>query len=51
MQIYICSNQFQLSVAFHIETSHLIYHANQVTGFYMECNTGLKWVKQFLNCK
>ena len=26
-------NPFQPGVAFHIETSHLIYNANQVTGF------------------
>ena len=37
-------NPAQSSVAFHIETSHLIYTANQVTGFYMKCNSGLKWV-------
>ena len=30
---------------FHIETSHLICSVNEVTGFYMKCNTGLKWVK------
>ena len=35
---------FIFSVAFHIETSHLICIANQMTGFYMECNTGLKSV-------
>ena len=38
-------NPFQPSVAFHIETSHLICCANQMTGFYMKRNTGLKWVK------
>ena len=26
------------SVSFHKETSHLICCANQMTGFYMECN-------------
>ena len=36
---------FGPSVAFHIETSHLISIANQMTGFYRKCNTGLKWVK------
>ena len=36
-------NQFQLSVAFHIETNHLIWTANQITGFYMKCNIRLKW--------
>ena len=40
-----CINSFQPSDAFYIETSHLICSANQVTGFYMKCNTGLKWVK------
>ena len=34
-----------LCVAFHVETSHLFCSANQVNGFYMECNTWLKWVK------
>ena len=37
-------NSFQPSNAFHIEISHLICHANQMTGFYMKCNTCLKWV-------
>ena len=37
-------NYFQLNVAFYVQTSHLICTANQMTGFYMECNTGLKWV-------
>ena len=31
---------FQPSVTFHIETSYLVCTANQMTGFYMECNTG-----------
>ena len=35
-------NPFHLSVAFHIETSHLICSANQMIGFYMKCNTRLK---------
>ena len=38
-------NSFQPSVKFHIETSHLICSANQITGFYMKCNTGLELVK------
>ena len=38
-------NSFQPSVAFHIENSHLIWTANQMTGFYMKRNIGLKWVK------
>ena len=37
-------NPFQSSVAFHTETSHLIGKANQITGFSMKWNTGLKWV-------
>ena len=37
-------NQFQSSVEFHIETSHLICIANEMIAFYMECNTGLKLV-------
>ena len=37
-------NPFQLNVPFHIETSHLIYSANQLTGFYIRFNTGLKCV-------
>ena len=36
---------FQPNVVFHIETGHLICIANQITGFYTECNTRLKWVK------
>ena len=38
------SNQFQPSVAFHMETNHLICIANQITGFFMERNGGMKWV-------
>ena len=37
-------NLFLHSVACYIETSHLICTANQMTGFYTECNTGLNWV-------
>ena len=32
------------SVAFQIETSHLVCNVNQMPGFYMKCNAGLKWV-------
>ena len=35
---------FQPTAAFHTESSHLIGSAKQMTGFYMKCNTGLKWV-------
>ena len=45
------SNPFQSSVTFHIETSHLICNAKQMTGFYMECNTWLKWVNQISDNK
>ena len=37
-------NQFQPIVPFHIETINLICIANQMTGFYMKCNAGLKWI-------
>ena len=36
---------FEPSVAFHIETNRLFCSSKQTTGFYMICNTGLKWVK------
>ena len=39
-------NPFQYIVTFHIETSHLMCTAYQMTGFYKKCNTGLKWVKR-----
>ena len=42
-------NLSQPSAAFHIETRHLIYTANQMTGLYMKCNSGLKWVN--LTCR
>ena len=35
---------FQTSVAFHIKTRHLICCTNQMAGFYLKCNTGLKWL-------
>ena len=37
-------NLFQPGVAFDIETIRLIGTANQMTGFFMKCNTGMKWV-------
>ena len=40
-------NPLYLSVAFDIETSHLISTAKKMTGFYMEHNNGLKWFKYF----
>ena len=36
---------FQSSVAVHLETSHFIYSANQMNGFYMKSNNWVKWVK------
>ena len=36
----ICPNSFQPGVAFHIETSHFFCRIKQMTGFYVECNTG-----------
>ena len=38
-------NLFQPSVAFHTETTLVIFTANQITIFYLKCNNGLKWVK------
>ena len=38
---------FQFSFAFHIETSNFICIANQVNGFYVNCNTELKWLQPF----
>ena len=37
-------NPFLSSIAFYIKTSQFIFAANQMTGFYTECNTSLKWV-------
>ena len=42
-------NPFQARVTFHIETSHLICIANQMTGVYMKYNTGLKWGRLYLH--
>ena len=50
--IYVCVwskqfslNPFQLSVAFHIETSHLFCTEKQMTGFYVKRNPEVKCVK------
>ena len=40
------STPFERSVAFSTEANHLICTASHITGFYMQCNTGLKWVKR-----
>ena len=37
-------NLFQPTVAIHIVTSHLICSASQLTGFYVKCKSGLKWI-------
>ena len=39
-------NPFRSNVAFNTETSHLIRAVNQMTGLYMKCDNGLKWVKE-----
>ena len=39
-------NPVQPKSAFHVETSHLICRANQMTGFYMKRNIGVKWVNE-----
>ena len=44
-------NPFQFNVTFDIETSHLICTANQMTGFHVKCDFGLKSVKYFLELK
>ena len=38
-------NTFLPRVDIQIESSHLIFFENQMTGFYIKCNTGLKWLK------
>ena len=38
-------NLFLPCVAFYIETCHLFFSANQMTGFYMKCSTELEWVE------
>ena len=38
-------NPFLPSVAFHIKTSHFFCSGKKMSGFYMERNTELKWVK------
>ena len=41
-------NPLQPWLAFHIETSHLTFNANQMTGFSKKWNTGLEWFKRRL---
>ena len=40
---------FQPTAVLHIETSHFIYAVSQMTGFYMKCSNGLKWVNLHAN--
>ena len=44
-------NPFQPSFAFYKETSHLIDITNQMTSFYMKCNTMLKCVEIYTMIK
>ena len=39
--LFLAFNLFQPGVAFDIETIRLIGTANQMTGFFMKCNTGM----------
>ena len=39
-------NPFQPSIAFHVETSHIFYSANEITNSYVKCNTGVNWVEK-----
>ena len=42
-------NSLYPGVVFHIKTSHLICTANYMTGFYIQCKTGLKLVNNNSN--
>ena len=42
-------NLFHANVPPHIETSKLVFNANQFTGFYMRGNIGMKKVKLLKN--
>ena len=39
-----------LNFVFQIETSHSFCWAKQLTGFYIKCNTGVKWVNLTMIC-
>ena len=43
-------NIFQFSVTFHIEISFTLCNVNQMTGFFMTCNTEMKLVKFISKC-
>ena len=45
LQVGYSVNSFQPGLEFHIETSHLICCASEMTSFYMKCHTRLKWIK------
>ena len=42
-------NPFQPTVAFHTETSHFIYNANQMTGYYMNAKLGFNGLITIFN--
>ena len=44
-------NTFLPRVDIQIESSHLIFSENQMTDFYIKCNTGLKWLKSPFQAK
>ena len=48
LEYFVHMNPFQLSIAFGIETIHLIYSANQMSDFCRKCNTRQKWVNGML---
>ena len=41
-------NPLQSTIAFHIETSNLIFNAYQMTGFYVKCNVGLEMLTLYI---
>ena len=36
-------------IVFHMEASHLICYANEVTGFYMKCSNGIDLVNFYVS--
>ena len=38
-------DQFERHERVNIDTSHLIFTAHKMIGFFMKCNTGRKWVE------
>ena len=47
LSLYTHLNPFQANITFHIETSYLIYSANQMNDYYMKFE--LKWIKLHIN--